>query len=540
MRGGAVAGLAVLMPSLAACATNTSDSPGGSSNAAKARTVTVAFQDTPSSLDIEQDVSGLLGMQVGQNCYGEAIRLEQVKADNGEWVDNWQTPGFADGIDKALCESFEVSDDYREYTFHLRPDIKSAYGNPITTEDVIWTNQRRFHYMASSYSFMMQAGMSGPDDIHKIDDHTYKVVLKQPNVQFLKTVAMTPAGGLIDSVEAKKHATADDPWAAKWLGQHTAGYGAFMVDSYKNGQGLTMVPNPNFYGDKPQIDKVNWRVVPQAADQLSMLIRGDIDIATSLDANQRARLKGVDGVSITSFPANIMMRLFPQQKQVKEFADARVRQALQYAMPVDELNNSVYGGGAATIKSVLPSMSAGYTDEYYSYSYDPGKAKQLLAAAGVSGLSFKMMYSAAVAEAQAIGSILKTAFADVGVTVTLQPLRDAQFWDAYNRSQYECALLQGSAFSLDPAFVGTLWLADKTATIGWTNKEYSQTLAKVSSIAETKARLEWIRKMQQIFMADLPVIGVISPGFHVAHRSDVDGFIWSATNTIRYQRMVRG
>ena len=130
--------------------------------------------------------------------------------------------------------------------------------------------------------------------------------------------------------------------------------------------------------------------------------------------------------------------------------------------------------------------------------------------------------------------------ADVGVTVTLQPLRDAQFWDAYNRSQYECALLQGSAFSLDPAFVGTLWLADKTATIGWTNKEYSQTLAKVSSIAETKARLEWIRKMQQIFMADLPVIGVISPGFHVAHRSDVDGFIWSATNTIRYQRMVRG
>ena len=97
-----------------------------------------------------------------------------------------------------------------------------------------------------------------------------------------------------------------------------------------------------------------------------------------------------------------------------------------------------------------------------------------------------------------------------------------------------------NAFSLDPAFVGTLWLADKTATIGWTNKEYSQTLAKVSSIAETKARLEWIRKMQQIFMADLPVIGVISPGFHVAHRSDVDGFIWSATNTIRYQRLVRG
>ena len=122
----------------------------------------------------------------------------------GRWVDKW-----------------EGSPDYKTWTFHIRPGIRSWAGNEMTTADIVWTWQRGFEMKAVRSFFASAMFLEKPEDIEMIDKYTLRFHLSKPSPVMLKLMAMSYFGGPFDATLAKQHATASDPWAKEWLGRAT-------------------------------------------------------------------------------------------------------------------------------------------------------------------------------------------------------------------------------------------------------------------------------------------------------------------------------
>src|SRR5579884_2159890 len=148
--------------------------------------------------------------------------------------------------------------DQRVYTFHLRPDAKSSLGNPLTADDVIWSFQRSAALNQTGGFFADVMGVA-KGKMEALDPHTVRFTLPTRNPIFLRVDAMKYYGGLFDSKAAKAHATSADPWAKAYLASHTAGFDAYMVESYVKGQQVTLVANPHWYRGKPYYDRIVWK-----------------------------------------------------------------------------------------------------------------------------------------------------------------------------------------------------------------------------------------------------------------------------------------
>lgn len=517
---------------LAAC----SRPPSGSGET-KVKSLVIAYPDVPGVLDGDQSDNSM-SEEVQQNTHGgDILRYKLVKSDDGLWMEDIGAPGFT-GLEDALAESWEASEDLKTYTFKLRKDIKSVYGNPLIADDVIWSWQKRYFMNTSSVGFGIAAGVTSADQVKKIDDHTVVFELPSANNIFPKVDAVFHAGGLVDSVETKKHVTADDPWALKYLASTMGGFGAYVVESVKKGQEIVFRSNPNYFRGQPHFDKVTWRGVPKSSERLAMLVRGDVDVATSLSARELAEVSKNPNLQVASFVSNHELHLRVNNKEAP-FSDVRVRQALAYAMPVQQIIDSVYNGKARPMKSQLSELVQGYTDEYWVYDRNVAKAKQLLADAGATKLSFEVIYDTSVPEHQDVGVIMKTAFAEVGVTIDLTGLPAANYADRRGARKFQGAIGENYPYLVDPAYtIQLFFVSDHGANwANYSNPEYDKIAKGLPAVVDEKQRLEMIRRAQEIWEHDQPWIMICNPGFHIAHRKGLSGFVWGGDNTIRYEKL---
>ena len=144
---------------------------------------------------------------------------------NGKWVFD------LDKITGELAESYEVSPDRLKLTFHLRKDAKFQDGTPVTAEDVKWSLDRVVTAPVLGKAQLLTGSMTSADQFKVVDPLTFEVTLPKPDKLALPNLA-TIYPIIINSKVAKANATADDPWASAWLKEHTAGCGAYVIESF--------------------------------------------------------------------------------------------------------------------------------------------------------------------------------------------------------------------------------------------------------------------------------------------------------------------
>src|SRR3981189_1514557 len=155
---------------------------------------------------------------------------------NGKWV-------FDLGkITGELAESYEISPDGLKMTFRLRKDVKFQDGTPVTAEDVKWSLDRGVTAPVLGKAPLLTGAMTSADQFKVIDPLTFEVTLPKPDKLALPNLA-TVYPIIINSKVAKANETAEDPWAIAWLKEHTAGSGAYMIESFKPGEQVIMARN---------------------------------------------------------------------------------------------------------------------------------------------------------------------------------------------------------------------------------------------------------------------------------------------------------
>src|SRR6267378_4379384 len=356
---------------------------------------------------------------------------------NGKWVFD------LDKIRGELAESYDVSPDAMKITLHLRKDARFQDGTPVTADDVKWSLDRAVTAPVLGKAQLLTGSMTSADQFKVIDHLTFEVTLPKPDKLALPNLA-TVYPIIINSKVAKEHATAEDPWATAWLKEHTAGSGAYQIDTFKPGEQVIMTRNEAWNrgtADKSAFfKKVIIQSVPEPATRANLVERGDADIVVDLQAGDVQSLEAKGKLKVISTPQYNSVTFVSMNNQIPPFDNVNVRRAIAFALPYDDMfKAALFGRGSplfgATWADGKPSSGAYPIPQ--PVKLDLEKAKDYLKAAGLpDGFSTTFSFNVGQAStAEPMAALVKESLAKIGIKVDIQKLPDAQMSTQINEKK---------------------------------------------------------------------------------------------------------
>ncbi|MDQ6527187.1 ABC transporter substrate-binding protein [Nocardioides sp. LHD-245] len=516
------AALFVASLAFAGCASGSNDDSDGESNTE----LRIAVTAYPSSWDQDFVAFDLVALELYKNIYPYLVDYGTKSVDGGEILD-------VETIVPTYAESFD-SPDGQNWTLKIKDDATFPNGDPITAEDVKWSKDRAFAANANVAGVYQLIGLTEPDQVEVVDEKT--VVFHQSVPSALSAQIQAISLFVYNSKELQKHATGDDPWAQDWTAKNPSDGGYFTVESATPGQEIVLKKNPDYLGDNaPIVDEVHITVASNTAAAAAMLEAGDIDIAEGLSSSEIDDLEGADGVKIVSAPSSEMVYL-PLNTASGPFADPTLRQAFAYALPYDQIIDTVYGGEGRRPKSFVPIDMPGYSETGFPYEQDVDKAKQLVAQSGESNVAFDLAFPAEDSAAKQIAVIIQDALADVGITVTPLPLDPAAMGEHREAKDLDAQVARGQDWVSDVEYLAN----NQLVTGGYlNNSNYSNAtvdaLVKEASTITDKAQREelWLQ-LQGELAKDVPIIPLVQPNYELAVRENVSGVVVPGDGLLRY------
>lgn len=273
-----------------------------------------------------------------------------------------------------LAESWEISSDGLVWTFHLRKDVLWQDGQPFTADDV------KFTYDKGVFDPTVNSKIRGqyPDlkQVNVVDNYTVQFVLSQPfaslAVQLGNHHFILPKH-LLDGKDLN---TYDD-----FNKRNPVGTGPYKIKEGVPGDHYTLVANDKYFRGRPNIDTVIFKVIPDANVRIAQLRTGELDLNVVVPANLPALADDhnirFDYLDKLQFNALYLNNARPP------FDDKRVRQAMNYGLDRQAIDNAVSGGAWQLAASPIhPGIAWAYDSNLKPFPYDPDKAKALLAEAG--------------------------------------------------------------------------------------------------------------------------------------------------------------
>lgn len=508
-----------------------------------AQTLVVAIQGTPASLDGEQALTSE-GELMMANIHGGDLflyKILEIPNDVSDTVDLRSTDDR--GVVGLLADTWEMSADGKSVTINLKKGILSPYGNEFTAADYKWAWERRFAVKGVGHFMAAVLGIDSPDSIEVLGTHKVRIKLRGPTPIFYKILAQNYYGGPFDSVEAKKHATDDDPWAKKWLRTHSAGFGPYHVDRVVPGVETVLSVNPNWNGKKPYFQKVIFKAVPESSARLALLKAGQVDIAWGLNERELKQVASDANLQVVRATANKQLYV-GLVTDVPPFDNKLLRQAMAWATPYQDIIDKVYFGHARKMTSIVPDIYAGY-ENTYGYGYDPEKAKAMMAQAGFpDGFEVTLSYNAAQKEAEEMAILVGSAWKDIGVDVNLQALPTAVWAEKkYGKKLQAFAENEQWPWSGDPGYSLWVYLGNGPDNfinaVNYNDPKYNALLEKAMRMLDSPEREAATAELQRIAAEDVPWVQIAWFDWTVAAKKDLSGFLWTPDNQIRLMYIER-
>jgi len=214
--------------------------------------------------------------------------------------------------------------------------------------------------------------------IAKVDDYTVKFTFYDYPAPLLAQLA-TPMLSISSPTAVKK-------WGKDYM-YHPVGTGAYVFKEWIPDDKITLDANPDYWGEKPKISKLVYRVVQEPTARLLELQAGTVDFAYNLNIDDIPTAEADPNLATYPLPPmSIGYLCFNQdwenEEGVKIFKDVKVRQAIAHAINKDAIVAALYPGTGIVAKNFMPPALWGYNDDFKDYNYNPGRAKELLTEAG--------------------------------------------------------------------------------------------------------------------------------------------------------------
>jgi peptide/nickel transport system substrate-binding protein len=311
----------------------------------------------------------------------------------------------------ALAESWEISDDGLTYTFDLRDGVTWHDGTPLTANDVVYSYGRIRDSASNGWRFGTLTDVTAPDD------DTVVFTLSAPTPNLLASLGAYKGLAIVQQANVESGDITTAP----------IGTGPFSFSEWTSGDSIELVRNDAYWGGAPNLDGVTYRFIPDATVALTNLQAGEVQWTDNLPAQQVNSLKDSSDITVESVPSNDYY-YFAANENRDPYSDARVRQALAWAIDRDAIVQAALFGNATVNQTAIPETSGWYFD-YAPYSRDLDMAQSLLDEAGVEDLQIDLMVVSSDNQAVTAAQVIAANLAEIGVTVNIRQL-DSSTWIA--------------------------------------------------------------------------------------------------------------
>lgn len=413
------------------------------------------------------------------------------------------------GFIAAVASDYTISDDAKTYTFTLRDGITFHDGTPVTIEDVKYSIDRYAEIQGESSAFS-----SLVDSVEVQDDKTLVVNLKESYSEFLPmmTIAIIPQSN-------------EDPVG------NPIGTGPFKYVSYTPGQNLELEKYDGYWQEGvPSLDSVEFKFIADVDTAFVELQAGTIDILKYLTSAQAETLG--DDYNIVQGSMNLVHAMY-LNSAYEPLSKTEVRQALCYAVDRDAINNFIFGGKSHIIGShMIPAMSKYYEPEAETvYSYDPEKAKELLADAGYAdGFDLEITVPSSYSQHVDSAQIIADELSQVGINVTLNQVE----WSTWLQDVYKGGNFQATVIGFDGTLAPSDWLKkyvtdDAKNFMHYSNTEYDDVFNTAYTTVDDDVKVENYKKAQMILAEDAAAVYIEDPANLVAVSKKFGGYTFYPT-----------
>lgn len=480
---------------------------------------------------------------------GDSVGLDPIAVTDGESLkvtrqifNNLVTykPGTTEVIPE-LATSWSVGDKGTVWTFRLRKDVKFHDGTDFNAEAVKYNFDRwrlvdhpdhqknRFIY----YEYMFNGFPGVIQDVIAIDDYTIQFVLSQKFATFLANLAMVPFG--ISSP------TAVQKWGEDYF-THPVGTGPFKFVDWVKGDRITVEANEEYWGDKPYLDKVVFRSIPDNGARFMELQSGTVDIIDGVSPNDVQILEKTSGLKMVLRPS-MNVGYFAMNQRFEAFKNPLVRKAFNHAIDKQIIIEAFFGGLAEAAKNPMPPSLWGYNDQIIDYDYNPQKARQLLAEAGYpDGFKMKLWTMPVprpyMPQPKLIAQTLQQFLAEIGVDAEIISYDWGTYLSKVRAGEAEAYLLGWNGDNGDPDnFLYALMDKKNTRGFAYESEELHEVLVTAQKVFDQEERARLYKKAQEIIHQDAPWVPLVHYTAPIGLKANVEGYIPSPVGVDKFQKV---
>ena len=500
---------------------------------------------------------------------GDASRLDPGDVTDGESIQRMDNifEGLLEyeagttEIKPCLATSWEASADGTEIVFNLRKGVKFHDGTDFNADAVVFSFARQYdttHPYHQYGEWAYWGYMFGDvDRMEKIDDYTVKLILKRPNASIMTSLAMFTVN-IVSPTNAEKYK--EDAF------KNPCGTGAFKFVEWVKDDHITLEANENYWRERPQLDKLIFKVIPDPSARLMALEVGEvqgIEYPNPADferikANKDLKLLSEPGMNIGYMAMNTGYGYIDANKNGMRDLDSepliktpgyfepltkkKVRQAINMAIDKQSIVDNLYMGTASKAKNGMPPFMLGYNDEIQDYPYDPVKAKQLLTEAGYPEGFEVTLYVMPVSrpymfDPPKIGEAIQSYLAAVGIKVKFYQVDWGTYLQETEAGNHQMCLLGWTGDNGDPDnFMNVLYGAN-TCSIGaagnyafYTNNTCQELLSAALATYDEEKRAVYYKKAQEMIHEDAGWVYLAHSLQSLVFRKNVNGFVLNPTS----------
>ena len=428
-----------------------------------------------------------------------------------------------------------TTEDNKNFIVHIDEAAVWSDGTPVTADDVVYTALRLASPVINNTAMMyyvfegvndagfVEKGAESVEGIQKVDDKTVRFTTKSemPLTTFISTYArylLTIPKHVIEQYSEEELSTAD------WFNHPDVVSGPFIVTDYDVDHYISYTANKDYWKGAPKIDKLNIKIV-DGSQIYAGLQSGEIDITqptmSVIPMEDYESIEALENVNVVYGSPVTNQSVFIQTANVP---DARVRQAMLYAINREQILNELLDGHGEVIDGFLSSASPFFDETIKPVPYDPEKAKSLLEDAGWDGTQTLRFYiNSGDSTFVNAASIIAAQWAAVGIKAEIQTVDFATLMAVSGSEDYDVLAVQYTYAPVDP-YPDMSWLLGGAGSwTGYGNDEVNEALKKsqlTDDAAETKELYSVVnRKVQE----DVPMFSAYVISAQAAVNKRVSG-----------------
>lgn len=411
-----------------------------------------------------------------------------------------------------LAESYENIDPLT-WEFKLKEGVKFHDGNEMTADDVVFSIER--HLESPDVSHIL--GLI--DKVEKIDDYNVRIVTSEPFAAIERHLCHMSAG-ILSKESVEKHGAE--------FGQNPVGAGPYEFVEWQPGDSITLKRFEDYHGEAAKTENVVFRAVKEGTGRTVGLETGEISIAYDIDPVDIEQIKENAELDYIYKPS-LSVDFIGMNNMKEPFTDVRVRRAMNHAINVQEILDTVLEGDGELAVSPLQKSVFGATTDVQTYEYDPEKAKALLAEAGYPN-GFKTTISTDDGAVRTrISELVQGQLKEVGVEAEVDTMEWSKYLEMTGKGNSEMFILGWSTNTGDADYgLSAPFMTKNQGDAGnryfYSNKEVDKLLTDAAHEIDTDKRKALYVKAQQTIKEDAPSILLFHKSINAGIQKDIKGF----------------